>query len=145
MGPGHHPQCTRADYGQEAVGGSLTTSTAQTSDEPTTPKLIQHGSGASVRPGRERAASVLLVAQVLRRVKTRPLETHCEASENFPRPSLQKCRRLPHAHMRTARNVRSMVSVRTVVVVILDSGSRTSTENDCGDCSVVRAMETTCV
>ena len=41
VGPRQHPQYTRADYGQGAVGGSLTTNTAQTSDESTTQKFFQ--------------------------------------------------------------------------------------------------------
>ena len=47
------------------MGGSLTTNTAQSYDEPSTPIFIQHGGGASVGPGRERTAGVLLVMQVM--------------------------------------------------------------------------------
>ena len=66
MGPGQQPQYTRAWYARKAVGGSLTTNTAQSCDEPTTPIFIQHGCGARVGPGRERTASALLVMQVVR-------------------------------------------------------------------------------
>ena len=76
VGPGQHPQYIHADFGQKSVGGSLTKSTAQTSNEPTTSKFFQHGSGASVVPGRERSASVLLVVQDMRRAKTRPRLEH---------------------------------------------------------------------
>ena len=82
-------------------------------------------------------------------------ETHCDTNENFS-PSISAetltiavstCG--PHsAHAERA----SMVSVRAVAAMILDSGRRTSTEiklrenlDDHGDCSIVRAMETGCV
>ena len=66
--PSQRPQYTSASawYARKAEGGPLTTSTAQSYDEPTTPIFIQHGNGASVGPGRERTASVLPVMQVMR-------------------------------------------------------------------------------
>ena len=87
-------QCTRADYGQEAVGGSLTTSTAQTPNEPTTPKFFQHGSGT----GRERSASALLVMQAEQRLKARPRLKHNAKPMRIPPSIIAEMCRLPYAH-----------------------------------------------
>ena len=128
MGPCQHPQYTRGWYAREAVGGSLTTSTAQTPNEPTTPKFFQHGSGASVGQGRERPASVLLVVQVLQRVKTRPRLKHtAKPMRILPSISAEMLTIAVCTHADRAERA-SMVSVRTVVIVILDSRRRTSTE-----------------
>ena len=105
-------------------------------------------SSKSVQP----ACATVSVPVVMRRVKRSPRLKH--TAKPLRISPVHQCRNFDDCRMHTCGRAEraSMVSVRTVVVVILDSGRRTSTAisyvktlDDCGACSIVRAMETRCV
>ena len=130
-GPGQYPQYTLAWYARKAAvrAAHSPRTPHRVMVSPTTPMFIQHGSGASVGPGRECTASVLLVMQVLRRAENKTTcETHCEANGNFPVLSVQKMLTIAACTHADRAERASMVSVRTVAIMILDSRKWTSTE-----------------
>ena len=86
VGPGEHPQYTRAHY-LKAVGGSTVLST---------PIFIQQDSGAAVLVvvEQERSASVcnsVFACGCAASENKTTFEAHCEANGNFLRPPVQKC------------------------------------------------------
>ena len=63
------------------------------------PIFFQHGSGATVGPGRECSAGVLLVVQVMRRTETRPRLKHTAKPKKVS--SVHHCRHVDDCRMHT--------------------------------------------
>ena len=115
MGPGQHPQYTRAWYARDAVGGS------QHDPHPNCLNMVAERqcwllSSKGVQPACATVSGPVMHAM------------HCKAYENFP---VHQCRNVDDCRMHTYSDRAeraSVVSIRTVVIVILDSRRRTLTE-----------------
>ena len=135
------------------MGGSLTTSTAQVSNEPTTPKFFRHWQ-RSKRRSRARAFSQRVACgAACATSETRPRLKH--TVQPMRSSSIHQCRHvddLPYAHMRDCaeRGVGGVDSYSCdkdpgFQQTDIDGDELCETLDDCGICSIVRAMETRCV